>query len=369
MTMGRILLAVGVLAASACGGPSVETWRIPEGGRMPHAVLDDTGTLHLVYATGARSSANLFYVSRGADAPDWTTPARVNGDEFSVFAAGPIDGGQLALGPDGQLHVVWFQTDPVRIFYTRSTADGFEPQRTVTPEPEAIGGVEASPAVVTDAGDGVFVFWHAGAVEDAGRAVYLAISGDGGDSFEPPRPVSARSEGACACCSLAALHDRHGDLFVSYRGARDNIGRGQRLLTSTDAGQTFADDVIDPWELGACPVSVTTLAEGPEGVRVAWETAGQVFVAHTGRLETAVAPAGEARFRRKSPAVAINGRGDTLLAWGDAPGWRAGGTLHWQVFDADDRPRGEATGEQGTIPSGSAAAAVARRDGTFVVLY
>ena len=371
MSLTRTLLAVGVLAAAACAalapGPSVETLRIPEGGRMPRAVLDDSGTLHAVYATGAMTSADLFYVSRGPDASDWTTPVRVNSDEFSVFAAGPIDGGQLALGPDGRLHVVWFQTDPVRIFYTRSTLGGFEPQRTVAPE-EA-GGVEASPAVVTDAGGTVFVLWHAGAVEDARRAVYLAVSDDGGKSFAAPRPVSAPSEGACACCSLAALSDRRGDLFVSYRGARDNMNRGQRLLTSTDAGETFSDELIDPWELGACPVSVTTLAEGPEGVRVAWETDGQVYVSEAGRPEAAASPAGVARFRRKSPAVAVNGRGDTLLAWGDAPGWRPGGTLHWQVFDAEGQPRGEATGEQGTIPSGSAAAAVARQDGTFLLLY
>ena len=155
---------------------------------------------------------------------------------------------------------------------------------------------------------------------------------------------------------------------MSYRSAGENVRRGQRLLTSADAGRTFEDRPIQAWEIGACPVTTTTLSRAPDGVRVAWETDGQVYFAPVARLDAPAAPEGEARFRRKNPVVAVNGRGDTLLAWGDGPGLRAGGTLHWRLFDAGGRPTGR-RGDAATVPSGSAPAAVVRPDDSFLLLF
>ena len=363
-----VLLLLGAACGVFAPGASVETLRVPEGGRMPRVAVDAEGTVHLVYVRGTMSSANLFYVRRGSGDPAWSEPQRVNSKEFSVFGVGPVDGGQVALGLDNRLHVVWFQTEPVRFFYTRSRSDGsgFEPQRDLLTHDE--GGVEAGPAVASDSSGNVFVFWHAGAVEDARRAVYLTASHDGGTTFEPPRRVSAEAEGACACCSLAAMSDAADSIYVSYRGAGDNVRRGQRLLTSTDHGRTFSDQLIHPWDLGACPVSTTELVPGPGGITVAWETEGQIYFADVDKLDALVSPAETARFRRKNPALAVNSRGDTLLAWGDGPGFRSGGTLHWQVFD----PAGRAAGAQGTgdepIPSGSTPAALVQ-DGRFLVIF
>ena len=335
---------------------------------MPRAVVGDDGTAHAVYARGTMSSANLFYVRRGPGDDAWSTPERVNSQQFSVFGVGPVDGGQLGLGPDNRLHVVWFQTEPVRFFYTRSNPDGsgFEPQRDLVTHEE--GGVEAGPTVAADSRGNVFVFWHAGAVEDARRAVYLAVSRDGGTTFEPARRVSSEAEGACACCSLAAISDATGAVHVSYRGAGDNVRRGQRLLTSTDHGRTFSDRLIHPWELGACPVSTTDVALGSDGATVAWETEGQVYFADVDQLDVLVSPTETARFRRKNPALAVNARGNTLLAWGDGPGFRSGGTLHWQVFDAAGRPAGERGSGAEPIPSGSVPAVVVQDD-RFLVIF
>ena len=139
-------------------------------------------------------------------------------------------------------------------------------------------------------------------------------------------------------------------------------------MTSGDEGNTLVDESIHGWQIGACPVTTTTLSEGPSGVRVAWETAGQVYFDPTDHLDNVVSPEGEIRFRRKNPVVAVNTKGDTLLAWGDGPGLRAGGTLHWQLFDANGQPIKE-HGNEVTVPSGSAPTAVVRADDSFLLLF
>ncbi len=361
-------------AAAVSPGPegasspaSVETLRVPEGGRMPRAITDAAGTVHLVYVEGGTDRANLFHVTREPGAASWSKRQRVNVRDLPVAGVGPIDGAQLALAPDNRLHVAWLQAEPARFVYTRSRAggSGFEPPRELSTGDE--GTVEAGPAVAADPDGNVFVFWHAGAGEDARRSVYLALSRDGGSTFEPARRVSPEAEGACACCGLAAMSDPDGAVHVSYRGAGGNVRRGQRLLTSTDAGDTFSDRLVHPWNLEACPVSTANLFAGPRGPTLAWETQGQVYFADVHRIGAPRSPPGKARFRRKNPVAVVNSRGETLLAWGDGPGFSFGGSLHWQVFDSAGRPLGQQGGGPDMILTGSMAAAVVQDDSLLVI--
>ena len=363
-------LALAAALAAACGGgaPAVEVLRAPEGASLPQAAVDGDGRLHLVYYTGSMTRGDLWHVTRAPGAADWSSRQRVNSEPYSVTGLGPVDGGQLAFGPDGRLHVTWFHRDPSWFHYTRTDDTGaFEPQQTLSAREE--GGVEAGPTVAVDGDGEVYVFWHADPVQDAERRVYLAASRDNGKHFEPPRPVGPAAEGACGCCGLRAAADGAGAVHVSYRGAGDNVRRGMRLLTSTDGGRTFGDRLIQPWNIGACPVATTTLATGPDGTLVAWETEGQVFVANTERLDEPWSPPGQAQFRRKNATVAVNHRGDVLLAWGDGPGFQSGGNLHWQGFDARGRPLGETDRGQAPIPARSVPTVVARADGSFVIVY
>ena len=365
-------LAVAALLAAGCTilgtTPDVTVVRAPANAKLPQVAIDDTGTLHLIYYMGSMSSGDLFHVSRGPDATDWSAPQQVNSQPHSVTGVGPIDGGQLAVDPTGRLHVAWFHNDPMRFYYTRSDgAGGFETQQLLSVKDE--GAVEAGPTVTADGVGNVYVFWHADAVEEARRRVYMAVSRSDGALFDLPRAVSPEAEGACGCCGLRAVTDGAGAVHVSYRGAGDNIHRGMRLLTTADRGRTFSDQLIQPWDVGACPVATTTLGTGPNGTLVAWETEGQVQFADIARLDAPVSPPGEAKFRRKNPAVAVNTRGDTLLAWGDGPGWQSGGSLHWQLFGRGGRPNGEEGSGIAPIPASSVPSVVAWPDGSFVIVY
>ena len=367
VVIAAAVLAAGWLAVDFLDRPDVEVARIPEGGRMPRAVIDPAGAVHAIYFEGVMSGGDLLHVSRAAGGSGWTDPVRVNSDRRSAIGMGPMDGGHVALDGAGRLHAVWFQTNPARIYYARSVPGGaaFEPQRILW---QADHRIEAAPSVAAGGDGGVYVFWHAGAGHDADRAVYMTASDDGGDTFGPSRRISKAGEGACGCCSMASLAAGSGAVHVSYRSARENVRRDQRLLVSEDAGRTFEDRPIDEWEIGACPVTTTTLSAAPDAVRVAWETDGRVFYAPVDRLDAPVEPDGEIRFRRKNPAVAVNSRGDTLLAWGDGSGLRAGGTLHWRLFDAGGRPLGE-QGNDTSVPSGSAPWAIVKPDDSFLLLF
>ena len=365
--LGSTLLP-GALAAVAEDSETITILRAPEGASLPQVAIDAADTLHLMYYSGSMSFGDLFHVTRAPGAADWSAPQPVNSKPHSVTGLGPTDGGQLAIGPDGLLHVTWFHRAPTRFYYTRSDHTGaFEPQQTLSEEDE--GGVESGSTVTVDPDGNVYVFWHAGPVEDAQRRVYMAVSHENGELFDLPRAVSPPAEGACGCCGLRAVSDDTRTLSVSYRGAGDNIRRGMRLLTSTDQGRTFTDQLIQPWDIGACPVATTTLSAGPNGTVVAWETEGQVYLADTDRLGQPTSPPGEPGFRRKNATVAVNHRGDTLLAWGDGPGLQSGGTLHWQLFDERGRPRGDGGGARGPIPARSVPTIAARSDGSFVLVY
>ena len=356
------LLLAGILAfvpasTATSPGASVMTLQAPKDARLPRAVIDAAGTVHLIFVRGEMKNGNLLYARHEPGESAWSTPEPINSQPETVTGVGPIDGGQIALSGDDRLHVVWFQMSPTRFFYTRSSANGpgFEPQRSIGTENEE--GVEAGPAVAADELKNIYVFWHAGAVEDAHRAVSMTVSHDGGTTFNPPRLISAEREGACMCCSLAAATDE--------AGTGENIRRGLRLLTSHDGGQAFSDQLIHPWRFGACPVSTTAMS----GTRIAWETNRQIYMADVDQTDAAISPTAKSIYRRKNPAVAVNHRGETLLVWGDGLGWKSGGTLHWQLFDAYGQPMREPGGGTDMIPDGSVPTAIARPDGTFLIIF
>ena len=156
-----------------------------------------------------------------------------------------------------------------------------------------------------------------------------------------------------------------------YRSATAMTHRDIYLLQSSDQGRSFNGSNVQPWEIGACPMTSMSLTSSGSRILGAWETAGQVYVGATEAngpgIPSPIAAPGEAG-TRKHARLAANPKGDALFAWTEGSAWARGGSVAWQMFDAAGRAmdvKGQATG----VPVWSFAAPVARPDGGFVILY
>jgi hypothetical protein len=163
-----------------------------------------------------------------------------------------------------------------------------------------------------------------------------------------------------------------GQLALLFRAATGGDQRGMVLLSSRDHGASFRSTLLQPWRLNACPMSSAAFSAGSKGPISAWETNGQVYFARidpeSGIASPPVAPPGNPG-NRKHPALAVNARGETLLAWAEGTAWQRGGALVWQVFDASGRPGAQAGRLERGIPTWSVPAAVARPDGGFTIFH
>jgi hypothetical protein len=370
------------LLAGTCAANPPEVMRCPDGGLQPQAIFDAKNVLHVIYLKGKEGESDIFYVRR-EPGKRFSKPIRVNSLAGSALAIGTIRGGQMAFGKDGRIHVVWNGSNKAEkgpnssapVLYTRLADDGksFEPQRNLLTKTFALDG---GATVAADRDGNVFVSWHALEVGSANgednRKVWLATSTDEGKTFAKERAVSAEFTGACGCCGMRGFVDSKGALHLLYRSAGKKVNRDMYLLTSTDAGKGFNSVSVQAWKIENCPMSSESFAEGPGGVRAAWETGGEVFFATMdaggGKLSKPINPPGPGR-GRKHPAVAVTPDGKTVMAWAEGTGWNRGGSLSWLVFDKDGKP----TRERGGVPNGisvwGAPAVAADGEGNVVILH
>jgi hypothetical protein len=118
-------------------------------------------------------------------------------------------------------------------------------------------------------------------------------------------------------------------------------------------------------------MSTMALVEGPRGVIGAWDTDGQIYYAtiKPGTTETTKPQSAPGPGRgRKHPALAVNARGEMLLAWTEGIAWQKGGALAWQLFDK----AGKATDKKGRIDRGIPVwglPTVVATDAGFIILH
>jgi hypothetical protein len=381
-----VLLSLALLSAAGTAEEAprrVVLLRVPDRGIQPQAAVDADGAVHLLYFKDEPAAGDVFYV-RSRDGADFGRPVRVNSQPGSAIAVGNIRGAHLALGKNGRPHVAWNGSgkalpkapgDATPMLYTRLDDAGkaFEPQRNVI---HTATGLNGGGSVAADSAGQVYVVWHATDTpnkDEANRRVWLAVSSDEGKTFAPEKAAWAERTGACGCCGLRAFADGKGTVYALYRGVvKEGRQRDMYLLTSADRGKSFRGEDVHPWAIDSCPMSSEAFAEGPEGLLVAaWDTRGQVYLARidakTGKRSAPVAAPGEGK-DRKHPAVAVNAKGEMILAWTEGMGWERGGSVAWQVYGPD----GTATEERGRaegVPVWSLVAAFVRPDGRFAVVY
>ena len=240
--------------------PAVEVLRTPDGGIQPQAVTDAHGVTHLIYYGGEAGAGDLFYRRRAGVRAAWSDALRVNGVPGSAVAAGTIRGGQLAIGKNGRIHVVWFGSDrsghrgpegSAPLLYARLNDAGtaFEPEKNLMRSTTELDG---GPSVAADRSGNVYVAWHASERKGAGeenRRLWLARSADDGKTWAREVAVNPEPSGACPCCSTKVFADREGAVYVLYRAAKGKTDRGMVLLTSTDHGTAFRSQRVDPWNV------------------------------------------------------------------------------------------------------------------------
>jgi hypothetical protein len=359
----------------------VRLLKTPNGGIQPQAVMDERGSLHLIYFFGDPAAGDIFYVRRETGKDNFSTPIRVNSQPGGAVAIGTIRGAQMSVGKGGRVHVAWNgsknaeprgpnQETPMLYARLNDAKTAFEPQRNVM---QFSGGLDGGGSVAADKKGYVFVVWHGrgNSEGEAHRRVWVARSTDEGKTFTRETPAYSEETGACGCCGMRAFVDHQGNVQMLYRAATENVHRDMVWLTSTDQGKSFRGTRVDKWELSTCPMSSASIADGRNETLLAWETQGQVYYQ---TVKTTSATSGKpisapgSSETRKHPTVATNDRGETILVWTEGTGWKRGGSLAWQIFDKDGKPMGE-KGEAAGVPVWGLATVIAESDGTFTIVY
>lgn len=355
---------------------------------QPQVSFDDSGRLHLVYFSGEPQQGDLSYKVSKDGGTTFSRAIRVNSGQGSAIATGTIRGAQMAAGKNGRIHVAWNGSDSdgplnpdsgkrgMPMLYARMTVaqDAFEPQRNLMLHSF---GLDGGGSVAADRLGNVYVAWHgvgeseaAGGEGEARRRVWITKSRDDGKTFRTERMAWAERTGACGCCGLKIHADRESNVYALYRSATESVHRDIYSLSSNDRGASFQGRLLHKWNINACPMSSMDCADNGHAVVAAWETGGQVYwIRLDGEVRSAREPIpapGNGK-GRKHPRVAVNRKGEVLLIWTEGTGWRKGGSLAYQLFDANGKPGPE----QGTLPGVAAwsfGAAAARPDDSFLIL-
>lgn len=371
----RALLSCLLLSLTTAHAVPPGVVRLPSEALVPDAALDSRGVLHVVYGT---TDKQAFYAQSTDNGATFGPRRRLNTD-LGVTTTMGERGPKLALGAEGEIHVVWqdLWKPGVQVFarYTRSLDGGrtFAAPQAVSPMP----GIDGT-TLAADAQGHVAVFWHVmeqpKPVEKQATWLYGRSSADHGATFGPAaRPlINGLSGAACSMCLMRA-HIADGQVYLCFRSAADNI-RDFWVLRAHVGENAFSPVRVneDRWEIDFCPMCGPEMTADPDGGwlvafmsrnRVYWSAAPRAVTAFAGHFATPHPEADEIY-----PCAVRNRRGEVLLVWQVGPmAVDRTATVKWALYSADGRPTGEA-GVLGQTTSGTKATAFVGKDDRFYVL-
>jgi hypothetical protein len=344
---------------------SVEAIKVPNNGIQPFAMLDEAGTVHMIYYKGT----DLYYVTRKNSM--WSPAKQVSGRTQKGTIMGPISTPKLAIGKNGRIHISWFRFGrrKSQFYYARMADDQATFEKTVQFVRQNAVGTETPATVVADSKGNVALIWHAGNFQEVEkRGVFMRFSKDEGKTFAAEMRISDEQAGACPCCSLTAAFDSDGNLYTFFRGAEKKVKRGMILSKSTNQGKSFISSAVDQWNLNSCPVSTNAMAQDANGkVWMAWESRNKIYFAKTDKPTPSYqVPASE--IRQRSPSIALNSKGEILVAWAEGPMMGAG-KLRWQLYNAQCKPINAKAPLPAKVSRSTAPVVLTNSQNNFVVFY
>jgi len=202
----------------------------PRGGsiQFPAAVMDSRDTLHLIVGL----QDGLYYAHVSADEAGRAT----NWSELEMISQGHAGPSDIALGPDGTLHVVYPEIySPPGVVFHISSADGgltwSQPQAVSAPAHPEAEPINAQIAVA-DSGR-LHTVWTETIELFPPSGVFYALSDDGGQSWSVPRMMAGRGH-SWISVGLEADNSR---LHLIWTGTGEVVGKYHAW--STDGGLSW----------------------------------------------------------------------------------------------------------------------------------
>jgi hypothetical protein len=325
------------------------------GGQVVKALIDSTGTIHLL----ANGKEGPKYAKSTDNGRTFGAPISIL-DEKAKKPGLEFQAEDMAIGKEGRVFVAmsnnaWKLKLPEQEwgFYFASLAPGakaFNPTRNLNLKPSEGFSIAAD--------ENGFV--TASFLSDK---LYAKVSHDNGETFTAnaePNPVWD----PCNCCTTSSTYGQDGKLAILYREETNNERDMYLVLWNQVAGEPPVRKRVSdtPWKINACPMTYFTVTSTGSGYVAAWPTKGEIYFARLGKNGRVLAPGeiktpGSNGMRTGVLALAAKD-GATLVAW------KKGDILGWQLYSPD----GKALGAGGSAPStGNGAAGVTLPNGNFLL--
>ncbi|MEX0862965.1 sialidase family protein [Nitrosopumilus sp.] len=282
----------------------------------PSITIDkNSGSIYSVYFKESENQGgNLFAIRSDDDGKTFSEPIRVNENEGDVVLDAQWSAPGLAIGPNGEVNVVWYNADysdpdkfpwgEITLLYSRSLDGGKTFESSKNPSPDDPRGEQSYPYVTVSDDNHVYISYlnldYSKGKDDSGTPTVLKMvsSMDGGKTFEKS---TITDHSACQCCATVNTIGPNNEVYSSsrstflntvqplinetrtdYQGSFDKIViRDITVSHSTDSGlaKQFTDPVKvgnDKWFMNGCPDAGPGMAfDSRERLHIAWFTGSE----------------------------------------------------------------------------------------------